>query len=169
MNQIAPKGFEPGDIATDFRAGMRQLAAGISLITTQSHNGPIGMIATSVCSVSLEPPTLLVCINHGASGYQAFDDNAAIGINLLGTEHSDMVTQFTDKERRVERFSSGHWSVAPGGAPMLDDALAGFDCHVVRKLDHGTHTIFIAIAQRVRSSDARTPLVHYDRGLRALE
>lgn len=168
MNQIALKGLEPGDIATDFRAGMRQLAAGISLVTTQTPNGPVGMIATSVCSVSLEPPTLLVCISHAASGYAAFNQNAAIGINLLGAGHAEMVTQFTAKERRQERFSSGQWSVAPGGAPMLGDALAGFDCLVVKKLEHATHTIFIAVAQRVRSSDARTPLVHYDRSMHAL-
>jgi flavin reductase (DIM6/NTAB) family NADH-FMN oxidoreductase RutF len=145
-----------------FRAGMRQLASGVSLITGGTSAAPVGLIATAVCSVSVEPPTLLASINHSASAFAAIDATGRFAVNVLGVDHRDVVEQFGRPERRGERFQSGEWVSRPDGPLLLGDAIAVFDCKVVERLRYSTHTIFLARPLEVSIGDGG-PLIHFNR------
>lgn len=147
-----------------FRSGMRQLASGVSLITGGTSTAPVGLVATAVCSVSVEPPTLLASINHNASAFAAIDATGRFVVNVLGVPHHDLVEQFSRAERRDERFRSGNWVVRQDGPLLLGDAIAIFDCKVVERLRYSTHTIFLARPLAVSVNDGG-PLVHFNRQL----
>lgn len=153
--------WETGDA---FRDGMRRLASGVTLITSGSSTAPQGLVATAVCSVSVDPPTLLASINRNASAYDTIETSGRFAVNVLSTAHHDIVEQFSQPDRRAERFQSGRWLSRPDGPLLLADAMAVFDCLVVEKLHYATHTIFLARPLQVSVSMTR-PLVHFDRQL----
>jgi flavin reductase len=146
----------------DFKLGMRRLASGVSLITTTDATGQRhGMIATSVVSVSAEPPTLLVCINKTASCH---DPVAAAGffcVNILGEENDEVATVFSSSRFRDIRFSQGEWQRLVTGAPALASGLASFDCRIRTSVEADSHTIFIASVEAVELWNNRiNPLVY---------
>jgi flavin reductase len=150
-----------------FREGMRQLASGVSIVTGGTMAMPVGLVATAVCSVSVEPATLLVSINHAASAFATISATERLTVNVLGTQHEDLVAQFSRPERRGERFRSGPWVGEGVDPPVLEDALAVFECRVVQSHPYFTHTLFLARPERVRVSGGR-PLVYFSRGFSGL-
>jgi flavin reductase len=152
---------------TAFRDGMRHLASGVCLVTSGTLLAPVGLVATAVCSISVEPATLMVSINNAASAFGTIAETGRIVVNVLGEQHRDLVEQFSRPERRAERFSSRSWLGEQGGPPRLADALAVFDCRVVETHAYFTHTLFLArpIAVAVTTGE---PLIHYNRALSGL-
>lgn len=156
------------DSSEAFRAGMRQLASGVSIITSGTAAAPVGMVATAVCSVSIEPPTLLVSISRTASAYPTIEASGRLCVNVLGNSHDDLLASFTSPERRAERFTSSAWRLRPDAPPVLDVALAAFDCRVVERFAYATHVIFFARPEKVLVGEG-DPLIHFDRAFRRLE
>ena len=157
--------WESGDV---FRTGMRRLASGVSLITGGTPAAPAGLIATAVCSVSVDPPTLLASINHNASAYEVIAATGRFAVNVLSVTHHDLVEQFSRPERRSERFEAGNWLARPDGPLLLEDALAVFDCVVVETHNYATHTIFLARPVEVSVRGDGNPLVHFNRQFHVL-
>lgn len=154
---------EPAWESSDaFRDGMRRLASGVSLLTTGPSTAPQGLVATAVCSVSVDPPTLLACINRTASAYATIATSGRFAVNVLSMSHHDIVEQFSRPDRRADRFQSGHWRSNGDGPLLLADAIAVFDCLLVEKLHYATHTIFLARPLQVTIGEDR-PLVHFNR------
>lgn len=166
MSAVTPiRREDPGFAASEaFRAGMRQLASGVSLITAGTAAAPVGLVATAICSVSVEPPTLLAVINHSASAFPTIDASGRFAVNILGAEDRDLVARFSRPERRAERFSGPGWQLRADAPPLLSGAIAAFDCNVVERLVYATHTVFLA---RPTAVDIRpgAPLVHFNREL----
>ena len=134
------------DIAIDdFKAGMRQLAASVTVITAAHDGTKDGLTATAICSVSADPPQLLICVNQLASAHGLIRDAGSFGVNILAREHEDIAVRFAgmDDTERGDRFGLGTWTKIATGAPILIDALAGFDCTISEKVDAGSHSIFI--------------------------
>jgi flavin reductase len=115
---------------TDFRHAMSRLGAAVNIITTDGPAGRAGFTASAVCSVTDEPPTLLVCLNRSASVYQTFKGNGVLCVNVLGTGHQEISNLFGGKTPMDERFAAGQWSVGPSGSPLLEDASVSFDCRL---------------------------------------
>ncbi len=121
------------------------------------------MIATSVTSLSSEPPSLIVCINRASSCHRPLRAAGAFCVNLLGEEHAALASQFSNTDRRHERFSTGDWQTLSTGAPVLAGAMAAFDCRVENVVDYTTHSIFIAAIQAIRvAAREMVPLVYFD-------
>ncbi|TCU06094.1 flavin reductase family protein [Rhizobium sullae] len=139
----------------DFRMAMRKLIGGVALICTNSGNRPYGMTATAVCSVSADPPTLLVCLNRKGSTCSAVSESGAFSVNLLGPENVELASTFASAPADLQdRFSVGEWTMLKTGAPILQNSSASFDCEVVEELDSGSHRIFIGQVRAVsRSQD----------------
>lgn len=150
-----------------FRTGMRQLASGVSIITSGTATAPVGLVATAVCSVSVEPPTLLVSISRTASAYPTIEASGRLCVNVLGDIHAELLASFTTPERRAERFTDAAWRLRPSAPPVLDTALAAFDCRVVERFAYATHMVFFARPEAVLVGDG-DPLVHFDRGFHRL-
>ena len=146
----------------DFKRGMRQLAAGVNVITTANGPDGDGLTATAVCSISAEPPHLLVCINSSASAHGPIHKSGAFCLNVLAHDQEDVARRFAgmDGADRVDRFKIGTWSHLATGAPVLDGALANFDCIVVREIEAATHTLFIGRVLAVRTKDDGAPLIY---------
>jgi flavin reductase len=147
-----------------FKLGMRRLAAGVSLITTRDGTGGRhGLIATSVTSVSLTPPSLLTCINKSVSSYEALTRSGVFCVNLLPEGADDIAVRFSSSRFRDVRFTEGNWSELETGSPVLDDAIASFDCRITSAIDASSHTIFIGEVVGVRLPEQPTsPLLYLD-------
>lgn len=147
-----------------FKLGMRRLAAGVSLVTTRDEQGyPHGMIATSVTSVCLTPPSLLTCINKTASSHDALARAGIFCVNLLAEDADDIALRFSSSKFRDSRFAGDIWSKLETGAPSLDSAIASFDCRVSNSIEASSHTIFIGEVVAVRLPQQTTaPLLYLD-------
>lgn len=126
--------------AAAYREGMARLAGAVHLVTTDGPGGRAGFTATAVCSVSDTPPTLLVCINRSSSAYPAFVSNARLCVNGLAAGHETLAASFGQRPL-AERFRVGAWEAGLGGGPVLTDALAVFQCRIVRRVPTGTHDV----------------------------
>jgi flavin reductase (DIM6/NTAB) family NADH-FMN oxidoreductase RutF len=126
-----------------FKSAMRRLAATVSIISTGGPQGTrYGMTATAITSVSVEPPSLLVCVNHNASIHDPLHEVGRFCINVLGAGHEDHCFDFSGRTMGESRFERGSWQ-SRFGIPYLADAQATIFCDVDQKMSYGSHTIFI--------------------------
>lgn len=153
----------PSLLATpdDFKLGMRQLAAGVNVITVAVGGVRDGLTATAACSISAEPPHLLVCVNTTAGAHAPMHRAGSFCLNVLAHDQEAIAKRFAgmDGSDRTKRFDLGRWSTLSTGSPVLDGALANFDCIVVREIDAATHTLFIGRVLAVRTTEGK-PLVY---------
>lgn len=146
-----------------FKQGMRLLAAGVTVITTVHDGVSHGLIATAVCSVCAEPPTLLACVNRTCSAHDPIRDSGRFCVNILEHRQLEVARRFVSAPRE-ERFGAFALSTLATGAPALDDALVSFDCEVAQQVAAGTHTVFFGRIVAARVSDPLSPLVYFNGG-----
>lgn len=146
----------------EFRSAMRQLASGVSLITSGQGDKRRGLTATAVCSLSVSPPSLIVCVNRDSEGARAIDEARSFCVNVIASEHQRLAQCFSGQGgvRGAERFGFDGWGELATGAPVLDDAVAAFDCTVLDLIDRETHFIIIGGVKAVRFSESRDALVY---------
>ena len=146
-----------------FKRGMRRLAAGVSVITTEIEGSRYGLVATSVTSVSVDPPSLLICVNRSATSHDAFEKAGYFCVNLLGEGDEGIAKRFSSPRYRDIRFSHRKWEPLATGAPALTGSLASFDCRVINTVPVATHTIFVAevVASKLWQKEV-VPLVYVD-------
>jgi flavin reductase len=155
----------PGPPLSDqFRQLMRQMAATVTLITTEHEGQWYGMAATSVVSLALEPPTLLFCVNRDASLYGALLARGAACINLLSREQAQLCGVFGGQERGAARFRHGQWEVGDDGLPRLDGAAGHIIVRSRCQFDYSSHGVFLGEVAQVQSSDGADPLIYLDGG-----
>ena len=133
------------DIGAAFRLAMRQLASGVCLVTHGEGESRTGLTATSVSSLSAEPPTLIVCVNRSASLYERLNRGDAFGVSVLGAQHAEYADRFAARTglAGAERFRFGDWLETPSGVSVLADALATFECEAEDVIERHTHAILI--------------------------
>jgi flavin reductase (DIM6/NTAB) family NADH-FMN oxidoreductase RutF len=132
--------------AVAFKKGMRHLAASVTLITTRHKDLRGGLTATAVCSVSAEPPQILVCVNKTASAHDTIGQAGFFCVNILAPDHRKIAERFAgmDGVEGDDRFNDmGEWSTLTTGAPVLKGCPVSFDCKLVTEVKAGTHTIYI--------------------------
>lgn len=149
----------------EFRHGMQQLAAGVSVITTEHEGQRGGLTATAVCSLSAEPPRLLVSINRAGFTFGLIAASRKLCVNILNADQAEIATLFASPAPNgaQDRFAVGEWREEATGAPVLSDTLVSFDCRVASIIDTGSHGIVIADIVHAASSPDRAPLL-YARG-----
>ena len=162
-----PHGLPPGAPSSlpkaDYRNAMARLGAAVNIITTDGPAGRAGFTASAVCSVTDEPPTLLVCLNRSASVYPAFKANGVLCVNVLAAGQQALSALFGGKTPMDERFAAGRWSRKTTGSPMLDDAAVSFDCRVVHATSAGTHDVLFCEAVAIAIGGAAEGLIYFDR------
>lgn len=147
-----------------FIEGMRQLAAGVTLVTTRYQGRRAGLTATSVCSVSADPPLLLVCVNRLADAHDLIQGSGSFCVNVLAAEHRPLAETFSGAlgVAGEERFARGRWSALATGAPVLEGSLAAFDCSVEEAVTAGTHTVFVGATRAVTVLPDLEPLIYVE-------
>lgn len=150
--QLAPDLSQ--QIGSDFREAMRRLAASVTIITSRDLDGtPHGMVASSVISVSMEPPSMLIAVNRNAGLHPVLLRSKSFCINLLSESQSDLLKPFSTTALRDQRFQSDSWRDAFEAdgerLPWLPDATASIECEVDLVTEYGTHTLFIGRALQI--------------------
>ncbi len=154
--------------AQAYRDAMAHLASAVHLVTTDGPGGRAGLTASSVCSVSDGPPTLLVCLNRTASSYPAFLRNGVLCVNTLSDAHEAVAADFAGRQPRAERFVGRAWNRLRTGAPVLPDALIAFDCRIVDRHPVGTHDVLICAVEALVEASQAHSLLYANRGFHTL-
>jgi flavin reductase (DIM6/NTAB) family NADH-FMN oxidoreductase RutF len=131
--------------AARFRQTMGQLAAGIAVITVRTPEGGIGMTASSVSSLSLEPPLLLACVGHETAIHDALLRSERFGVNVLAADQERLARRFADRGR--QHLTAEELELSPGGAPILAGALARIECRSHGHFTAGDHTIVTGVLE----------------------
>ncbi len=146
-----------------FRSAMRLLVGGVTLITTANGDERRGMTATAVCSLSVDPPRVLACINLQGATYRVMAASRVMTVNLLAARHEALARRFgSSTAHQEDQFASGNWSTGINGAPRLLDALAAFECSVEEMIVTRTHAIVIGEVRDVIVTGERRPLIYVD-------
>ncbi|MQT12099.1 flavin reductase family protein [Segnochrobactrum spirostomi] len=146
-----------------FREAMRHLAGGVNVITAGLGDDRTGLTATSVSSLSAEPPTLIVCVNRSGSAWPVIQRYGHFGVNVLGQEHRPIADRFAGRGgfKGVERYGVGSWISLTTGVSVLEDALAAFDCELEEAIERHSHAILIGRVKAARFSEQRNALVYW--------
>lgn len=155
-----------GDTASEsFRSAMRHLASGVSVITTGEGEHRTGLTATSVSSLSIEPPSLVVCISRTSTTLQAIRENRVFGVNFLAAGHRELADRFAGHGNvsGAARYRTGKWITLVTGAPILADALAAIDCTIDTIMEWNTHAMVIGRVEAVHQPGGVQALVHWRR------
>jgi flavin reductase (DIM6/NTAB) family NADH-FMN oxidoreductase RutF len=156
-------GVMPEREGADFRYAMREFANGVALITTGRGEQRMGCTATSLCSLSLEPASLIVCIARTSATLASLRTCKTFGVNILGGAHESLADCFAGRSgaKGAARYAGADWMTLVTGAPLLRDALAGIDCDVEEVLERHTHAIVVGRVAAVHRGDGAPALVHW--------
>jgi flavin reductase (DIM6/NTAB) family NADH-FMN oxidoreductase RutF len=149
-------------VSDELRIAMRSLVQSVVVITTAANGIRHAMAATSVTSVSLDPPSMLFCMNRSASSHATLAAGAGFCINLLGRHHEPLARLCSGAAKGEARFADGEWDEDEDGIPYLTDAQASISCIQDGRVSYGTHDIFIGKVRGVRTTPHVLPLVYVD-------
>lgn len=150
-------------IAEALREGLRSLAKAVAVITCQHGGQRYAMTATAISELSLDPPSMLICVNKLATFHQPLSQGADFCINILRAEQADISSLCSGKVKGESRFEVGSWHESPTGMPYLQDAQANIFCrNVAKDIQYGTHGIFIGEVEDVLRRELTNPLVYMD-------
>jgi flavin reductase (DIM6/NTAB) family NADH-FMN oxidoreductase RutF len=155
-------------LADGFRQAMRRVASTVNVITICVDGQPMGITATAMSSLAMDPPSLLVCINRAATMHASMEDVSHFGVNVLHHDQQDLAQMFADREKQALRFTTG-WHLDCARPPRLADAQASLLC---RRIDHhqfGTHSIFIGVVEEVAVRPEVDPLLYLDGSYRSAD
>ncbi|WP_019937044.1 flavin reductase [Bordetella sp. FB-8] len=152
-----------------YREAMSGLGAAVSVVTSAGKAGLAGCTVSAVCSVTNEPPTLLVCINRASKNNAVIRANGNLCVNVLAGDQRDIALQFASKTASMEsRFAAAEWEQLETGAPALLGSIAALDCEVMAMNEVGTHTVFYCEIKAVRNSNGREGLIYFGRDFHRL-
>jgi flavin reductase (DIM6/NTAB) family NADH-FMN oxidoreductase RutF len=152
------------NIASDvFRGAMRHLAGGVSVITAGRARDITGMTVTSVSSLSVDPPTLIVSINRESSSWPLIKRYGFFGVNILTADQIDIAERFTGKGglKGADRFAGAEWITRASGVPLLVGALAAVDCEVEDIVERHSHAIVIGRVLDLQVSTRTAALAYW--------
>lgn len=149
---------------------MAHFAGAVHVVTTDGSAGKRGVTAIAACSVSDNPPVVLVCLNRENPNNDTFLRNGVFALNTLSSEQQPLADAFSGltglpPERR---FALGEWETLSSGAPALVGAIAAFDCRVIDTKDIATHRIYFGKVTGLRVGANLRPLLYHNRGYRVL-
>lgn len=149
---------------TEFRNAMARVCAPVHVVTSNGAAGRGGFTATAMCSVTDEPPTLLVCMNSRSAQSDLFIENGRFCINVLTGEHKELAAMFAGQQQDMAaRYAAAEWLDLPSGNQALADAIVSFDCRVAEARRIGTHNIFIGEVIDIRARRDGHALLYFDR------
>lgn len=156
------------DLAEATRAALATLARPIAVVSVFSEGQALGMTATAVSEVSLDPPSMLVCVNKRSSLLPHLTPGAPFALSMLSDGHEDVSRACGGAVPAADRFAVGRWTLSDHEPPLLADALASFVLTVDKTLEHGSHVIIVGRIERVAHRADAGPLLYHSRGYERL-
>ena len=144
------------------RNALRRLARAVTVITCRHDGDRFAMAATAVSEVSLDPPSMLVCVNQSAAVYAPLSAGAAFCINILHSSHEQISVLCGGGAKGEARFAAGDWLESQSGVPYLNGAQANLFCCTEQSMLYGTHAIFIGRVTQVSFHPSVDPLIYVD-------
>jgi len=158
-------GATTGITAEEFKRAMRRFAASVNVITTREGNTMNGMTATAVCSVSAEPPSLLIIVNRSNRSHPIIIRTRTFTVNMLAEGQEHLAAHFAS--RPADPFEAVPHCLGSNGCPSIDGADAHLECFVSNQFDSGSHTIFIGKIVATWVTEG-VPLLYHDGSYRSL-
>ncbi|MDB5532328.1 MAG: flavin reductase family protein [Hyphomicrobiales bacterium] len=157
--------------STEFRAGMRLLAGGVTIVTSKFNGIEAGLTATAVCSLSATPPRLLACVNLYGAAYNAIAQSRLLTVNVLAHDQEELARCFAGQfgESSHDRFAYGSWLRNGEAPPVLRDALVSFECFVSEMLVVQTHAVMLGDVQAVNVGRPASALLYADGDFRHIK
>jgi flavin reductase (DIM6/NTAB) family NADH-FMN oxidoreductase RutF len=147
-----------------FKAALRRFATGVCIVTTE-HEGVLhGFTVNAFSSVSVEPPTILICVNRSATAHALISAAERFCVNVLALEQRAVAERFAGGDAKT-RFAGIDYRIGPSGSPILGGVIAYVDCALAEEYTAGTHTIFIGSVLEA-GDHAGSPLGYYNREYR---
>ncbi|UGU33512.1 flavin reductase [Mycolicibacterium smegmatis] len=156
-----------GGVDTDlFRHVAGHLASGVTVVTTRADGRDYGMTASSVTSLSMEPPMMLACINNAVPTAAAIERSGRYTVNVLGQSHADLAHQFAAP--RPDKFAGVSVERGIADVVILTDAIAALECEVTEQVTGGTHSVFFGFVVSATARDG-APLTYFRGGFGRFE
>lgn len=155
---------------TDFREAMAHLPAAVNILTTDGSNGRCGVTLSAVCSVTDEPPTVLVCVNRSSAMHDVFKANGRVGLNVLGGDQQELALHFAGatKVAMAERFTWDIWD-RTHDVPVLKDALVTAVGTIKETVPMGSHSVLFVGIEQIRTRAGGQSLVYFSRAFHRLD
>jgi len=142
-----------------FRKAMSRFASGVTVVSTKDAGGKLhGITVSSFCSVSLEPPMVLICIEKITTSHHAFEESGVFIVNILNENQSALSEKFADP--LTDKFDGVDYREGLEGVPILSDALASLECRITFSYHGGDHSIFVGQVENVTASEG-DPLLYF--------
>ncbi len=152
------------------KEALRRLAKAVVVITSRHEGARFAMAATAVSELSFDPPSMLICVNRTASLYAPLSAGAPFAINILHHSQREVAVRSAGQIKGEARFDLGDWPETDLNVPRLGGAQASIVCRNAKRVDYGTHGIFIGDVAEVYMEGVAEPLVYLDgRYTRAME
>ena len=146
-----------------FLIAMRYLAASVSVVSAKDSNGkPYAMTASSVTSLTIEPPAILVCVNKNASIHDALQPGAEMCVNILSNAQQDISNLCSSKDSDMKRFDNDYWN--KDEVPFLKDAQSNIFVQVDEIVGYHSHSIIISKVLSVKNAESFNTLIYADGG-----
>jgi flavin reductase (DIM6/NTAB) family NADH-FMN oxidoreductase RutF len=157
-------------IAADlYKQVMRHFPSGITVVTLRAGEEIHGLTVSAFCSVSLEPPLVLVCIGTDLYSHQLIERGRCFAVNFLSQDDADLSDRFAGRIPGItDRFAGLSYSTAVTGAPILERCVAYLDCTVYAAYPGGDHTIYVGLVEAAGVQRPAPPLVYYQGNYRRL-
>lgn len=151
----------------EFRAVLGRFPSGVTVVTTKASDGSDqGMTVSAFCSLSLQPPLILICIEKTASAHPALTTAPGFVVNILAARQEQVARRFSIVD--IDRFEGVGFTRSATGYAILDDVLGVIECKRFAMHDGGDHTIILGEVESARA-ETGTPLLYYRGGYAQLE
>ncbi len=154
----------------EFRQAMSAFATGVTIVTTRAGEANHGLTANAFCSLSLNPPLVLVCVDKRAQSHDLIAASGCFAINILRAEQQPLAERFAQNHLDgKERFAAAAYHQAVTGAPILEDVLSWIDCKLTTTHEGGDHTIFVGEVVALGHGAEGAPLLYFRSRYRSLD
>jgi len=152
-----------------FRRAMRALSSGVAIVACGDGDRRTGCTITALSSLSLTPPTLVVCLARTSSTLAGLKGAGAFSVNLLAARHEALAQRFSGRGglHGNRRFDGAEWATLATGAPILTDAVAAFDCLIEEVIERHSHAIVLGAVVSLREGVDEPALAHWRGGYSA--
>ncbi len=164
-----PAADRPLDQAA-FREAMSRIATAVHVLTTDGQGGRMGATVSAVCSVTDDPPSILVCVNRSSRVHGAILKNRTFCVNTLDDNHQEISNAFAGRGDlpMEDRFAGTSWTALATGCPGLDDARLSIDCEVQSITEVGTHSVIVGSVVDIRMNEPGKSLLYLRRAYHSL-
>jgi flavin reductase (DIM6/NTAB) family NADH-FMN oxidoreductase RutF len=147
-----------------FKATMRRFASTVGVVTSRHIAQLNGMTATAICSVSTDPPSILIVVNRANRSHELIRKSGVFTVNALSDAQEQLALHFASSS--LEAFHSVAYSVGLNGCPIIDNCASFLECVVDSQIESGTHTIFIGRVVASGDGDG-LPLLYFNGAFRS--